>query len=166
MNNQITNTAEHQIIKQVVSIWTAQNKVVTDFFSKHPDEVYAKEVAPGRNRAVYLFGHLIAASDGMIPLLGLGERLYPQLEPVFLASPDNTSATMPSIPELKEMWNTVNTKLTNHFNNMQPSDWLDRHTKVSPEDFAKEPHRNKLNILLSRTNHLSYHSGQLNLLGK
>jgi len=64
------------------------------------------------------------------------------------------------------MWNTVNTTLTNHFNTMQPSDWLDRHTKVSPEDFAKEPHRNKLNILLTRTNHLSYHSGQLNLLSK
>ena len=46
MNNQTTNAAEHQIIKQMINIWTAQNKVVTDFFNKHPDEVYTKEVAP------------------------------------------------------------------------------------------------------------------------
>jgi hypothetical protein len=29
---------------------------------------------------------------------------------------------------------------------------------------AKEPHRNKLNLLMNRTNHLSYHLGQLVLL--
>ena len=32
------------------------------------------------------------------------------------------------------------------------------------EDFIKEPHRNKLNIILTRTTHLSYHTGQLALL--
>lgn len=36
-----------------------------------------------------------------------------------------------------------------------------KHSAVSEEDFAKEPHRNKLNLLLNRTNHLSYHHGQL-----
>ena len=33
-----------------------------------------------------------------------------------------------------------------------------------PEDFIKEPHRNKLNVLLTRTTHLAYHAGQLALL--
>jgi len=34
----------------------------------------------------------------------------------------------------------------------------------SAEDFAKEPHRNKLNIIISRTSHLQYHTGQIALL--
>ena len=37
---------------------------------------------------------------------------------------------------------------------------------VSDEDFAREPHRNKLNVLISQTNHLSYHPGQLSLPAK
>jgi len=35
---------------------------------------------------------------------------------------------------------------------------------VSDEDFSKEPHRNKLNVIINRTNHMSYHLGQLILL--
>jgi hypothetical protein len=41
---------------------------------------------------------------------------------------------------------------------------MDRHTAVSEADFALNPSRNKLSILISRTNHQSYHLGQLNLL--
>jgi len=40
------------------------------------------------------------------------------------------------------------------------SDWRQRHTAVSEEDFAKDPSRNRFAVLLSRTNHLSYHLGQ------
>ena len=41
---------------------------------------------------------------------------------------------------------------------------FEKHTAVSEEDFSKEPHRNKLNIVISRTSHLQYHTGQLVLL--
>jgi hypothetical protein len=37
---------------------------------------------------------------------------------------------------------------------------------VTEEDFANEPHRNRLAILLSRTSHASYHLGQLMFLKK
>ena len=40
------------------------------------------------------------------------------------------------------------------------SGWLERHAAVSEEDFAKDPSRNRFAVLLSRTNHLSYHLGQ------
>jgi short-subunit dehydrogenase len=49
---------------------------------------------------------------------------------------------------------------------MQPSayptnsDWAQKHTHVSAEDFAANPHRNRLSILLSRTSHVAYHLGQ------
>ena len=39
-------------------------------------------------------------------------------------------------------------------------DWLHKHTAVSDEEFVKDPTRNRLAIVLSRTNHASYHLGQ------
>jgi len=43
---------------------------------------------------------------------------------------------------------------------------LHKHTSVSEEDFAKEPHRNRLNVLTTRTTHLASHYGQLIFLKK
>jgi hypothetical protein len=153
-----------QIVKQIISAYTAQAKVITDLFNKYDDAVYQNEVAPGRNRAVYLLGHLVAASDGLFPILGFGERIFPKLERLFTLNPDLTFANIPPLAELKDNWATVNTALTAHFAQLQPEEWLERHTRVSEADFALEPHRNKLNVLISRTNHISYHAGQLVLL--
>ncbi len=83
---------------------------------------------------------------------------------MFSTSPDKAVDNLPSISELKEKWKQVNSTLTGHFKAMTPADWLGRHSNVSEEDFAKEPGRNKLNVLMGRTNHQSYHLGQLNLL--
>lgn len=71
---------------------------------------------------------------------------------------------MPTVTELKENRITVNTKLGLHFQPTTIEKWFDRHTAVSAEDFVKEPHRNKLNVVISRTNHLANHIGQLLLL--
>jgi hypothetical protein len=54
----------------------------------------------------------------------------------------------------------VNSKLTSAFEEFTPLDWLKKHNAVSDEDFAKDPTRNRLAVLMSRTNHASYHSGQ------
>jgi len=157
----ISNPQVQQIIKQAISSWAAQSKVVTDLFNLYNDDHYLQEVAPARNRGIYLLGHLTSASDGMLPLLGFGERLYPELEQLFSNNPDRTFDQLPPISELKEKWNVLNSALQNHFNQLRPEEWLDRHTKVSPEDFAAQPERNKLGVLLGRTNHISYHTGQL-----
>jgi hypothetical protein len=58
----------------------------------------------------------------------------------------------------------VNEALQQNFAAMQPQDWFQKHTAVSDEDFAKEPHRNKMNVLISRTIHQAYHVGQLAFL--
>ena len=160
-NETINNIQVQQIIKQVISSWATQNKVVTDLFNLHEDEYYLKIVAPNRNRGVYILGHLISASDGMLPLLGFGERLYPELEQLFSNNPDYTFEQLPSVTELKKKWAALNVKLQDQFNKLTPEEWLDRHTKVSSEDFSIQPERNKLSIVLGRTNHISYHAGQL-----
>jgi uncharacterized damage-inducible protein DinB len=167
MNSAINNPATestNQIITQIINLWAAQNKTVTAFFNKYDDSAYNKEVAPTRNRAIYLLGHLIAVNDGMLPIFGLGVRLFPEYEDMFIKNPDKTVDNLPTIAQLKQNWETLNTTLSNHFNTMTATDWLSKHTLVSSEDFAQNPLRNKLNVLLSRTTHQSYHTGQLNLL--
>jgi hypothetical protein len=109
----------------------------------------------------YLFGHLTAVNDGMISILGFGEKLHPELETVFLFNKDKSGQTMPSLASLKKNWKEINATLNAHIELMSTDDWFTKHTKVSEEDFAKEPHRNKLNIIISRTHHQSYHLGQL-----
>ena len=57
-------------------------------------------------------------------------------------------------------WNVVNAELWKGFEKMSWNDWVQRHSAVSEEDFAKDASRNRFAVLLSRTNHLSYHLGQ------
>jgi hypothetical protein len=67
----------------------------------------------------------------------------------------------PSVAELRKYWKEVNAKLSAAITTTTSNEWFAKHTAVSAEDFAKEPLRNKLNVLISRTNHQSYHLGQL-----
>ena len=165
MNTQqqtIPALAEKQLfIKMVLTAWEIQNKRVDNLVDTLTDDQLGKETAPGRNTGIYIFGHLTAVNDGIIPLLGLGEKLYPHLEKIFLSTPDKSDLPFPSVTELKKYWKEINSTLSGHFAQMQPDQWFERHIAVSEDDFAKEPHRNKLNILITRTNHQSYHAGQL-----
>ncbi|BAV04347.1 DinB superfamily protein [Filimonas lacunae] len=159
-----TTAATEQVIQQFIQAWHTQNKAVSKYFQKYDDAVYMQEVAPGRNRAIYLLGHLTSVSDNLLPLLGLGERLYPQLEELFGTNPDKTFEELPTVAELKDYWEKVSSRLAAHFKHMQTYEWLEPHTRVSEEDFAADPFRNKLNVLMSRTVHIGYHLGQLTLL--
>jgi hypothetical protein len=96
----------------------------------------------------------------MLPLLGMGERLYPEFDVAFVSNPDKSQAAIPSHEQVRQAWTTVNGELLKGLEKMSWSDWVQRHTAVSEEDFAKDPSRNRFSILLSRTNHLSYHLGQ------
>lgn len=144
--------------------WNARILQGDKLFASLTDEQLQKEVAPGKNTGVYLLGHLTAANDSIVKLLDMGEPLYPELYKLFIEAPDKTISDLPSVANLKTYWANVNANLAKHFSALSPDDWFKKHTSVSEEDFAKEPHRNKLNIVLTRTNHFSYHMGQLALL--
>lgn len=146
--------------------WNTHVDRADKLFNTLSDEQLHEEVATGRNTGVYLLGHLTAVHDALFPLLGLGEKLYPELENTFIKNPDKSGMEKPMIKDLKNFWPEVNNKLSQHFNQMTTEEWFKKHTSVSEEDFDKEPHRNKLNVLLSRTNHLAYHLGQLAFLKK
>jgi len=136
------------------------------FFTDLSADQLEARVAPGKNRLIYLWGHLAAVNDAMLPLLGIGERLHPEFDSIFLKSPDGTAADVPSAVELSLAWKAINEKLLSDMEALAPAEWLERHTSVSEEDFAKEPHRNRFAILLSRTSHIAYHMGQAVLAPK
>jgi uncharacterized damage-inducible protein DinB len=157
-----TMTTHQQLfVTMALSAWESTLKHTSKIFDSLSDEQMLKEVAPGRNRAIYLLGHLVAVNDGMLKILGFGEKKYPQLETTFLTNPDNPGIPMPTVQELRTYWKDSISLLNSHFSKMLPEDWFARHTAVSEADFEKEPHRNKLNVLINRTNHQEYHRGQL-----
>jgi DinB superfamily len=151
-------------IKIAVASWETQVKRADKIFSDFSDTQLSADVSPGKNSGVYLLGHLTAVHDKILPLFGLGDGLYPFLENAFIKNPDKSGIEMPSVKELRQYWNNVNNKLAEHFSKMQADEWFQKHASVSAEDFIKEPHRNKLSVLLNRANHLSYHMGQVILL--
>ena len=151
-------------VKMTIDAWELQNSRVDKLLEELSDEQLEKGTAAGKNSGVYILGHLTAVSDGLLPILGLGERLYPQLEEVFIKNPENSDLEKPSPAELKQYWSAVIAKVREHLGELPAADWFTKHTAVSAEDFAKEPHRNKLNVLINRTIHQSYHLGQLNYL--
>jgi hypothetical protein len=128
------------------------------------DSDFQKRVAPERNRLYYLLGHLTAVHDRMLPLLLIGDRQHAELDEPFIANPDGTLGDPVSVPDLRKAWTETNNQLTAAFEGFSPQDWLHKHSSVSDADFAADPTRNRLAVVLSRTNHLSFHTGQIILV--
>jgi hypothetical protein len=159
-------TASTRFGAAVVKSWTGAIASLDKQFASFSDEELQQEVAPGKNRVFYLLGHLTAVHDRMLPLLRLGDRLHPELDKAFLTDPDRTAPDQISAADLRKAWADVNAKLNAAVIALPAEEWLTRHDAVSEEDFAKEPHRNRLSVLQSRTTHAGFHSGQVALVIK
>lgn len=158
--------SQEVFVTMALNAWNGQLKRATGTFESLTDEQLMQEVAPGRNRAVYLMGHLIATHDALLTLLRLGGRLHPELDEIFITHPDNVNTKMPGAQELRQYWQEVHNKLAEHFKALTPAQWLERHNAMTDEDWVKEPHRNRMSVLIGRTNHIAYHLGQLVLIKK
>ena len=156
-------TPEESIVKSAVHAWKQQLERADKLFSGLSEQQLLAEVAPGKNRLIYLWGHLTAVHDAMLPLLGLGRRLHPELDALFVTGADRTAAQLPAAADLKRLWDEVSDTLLAGFNRYTPADWAGKHSVVSDEDFAANPLRNRFAILLSRTSHVAYHLGQAQL---
>jgi len=156
-------STEEVFVANTVGVWKGAFERADKFFNGLTDEELQKHVAPDRNRLIYLWGHLTAMHDRMSVLLGVGERLIPRFDDAFLTSADGASE-LPPVAEVRKAWKLVSDQLNAGIAGLSPAQWLEKHTAVKDEDFAKDPLRNKLSILLTRTNHLSYHIGQTSLV--
>ena len=156
---------EESLVPVAIATWKSNLGRANKLFGGLDESALEKQVAPDRNRLVYLWGHLASTHDRMLQLLGIAERVHPEFYAIFLTSSDGAS-TLPPIDELREWWAQVNRRLEAGLRELTLNDWVARHTAVSEEDFAKEPLRNRFSILITRTNHLTYHVGQAVLAAK
>jgi hypothetical protein len=154
-------TAEQQLIDSALRAWKFNADRIETFFKSLSDEELEREIAPGRNRLLYLLGHIASINDAMLPLLGVGPRLHPELEAIFVANPDRAEPIALSGTQLKQIASEIDRALWSAFSKWSAADWLAKHTAVSDEDFAKEPYRNRFSVLLSRNTHMAFHYGQM-----
>src|SRR5271156_512629 len=101
-----------------LKVWKTQIDRADKLFAGLSPEQVLREIAPGRNRLLYLWGHLTAVHDAMLPLLGLGERLYPEFDAAFVINPDKSQKATPSHEEIRRAWITVNGELSKGFEKM------------------------------------------------
>ncbi len=155
-------TPDEVLIPAAISSWEQAVSRVGTLCLSCTEEQLLVEVAPGKNRIIYLWGHLTAIHDAMFNVLRLGERLHLELDAVFIAPPDR-SMPLPTSAGIARCWESIHTELRLRFTALSPNDWLERHGNVSAEEFERNPTRNRLAVLLNRTNHASYHLGQMML---
>jgi hypothetical protein len=159
-------STDQLFVAAAIKAWDQWTSRLSQFIESLTDaEMYAP-IAPGKNRAIYIVGHLLVVNDAIAPQLGLGQPLHAELNEAFLKQPDGAVAELPTPQFLKESWKALNTRLDALYRELTPAQWLERHALVSEEDFAKDPTRNRLSILHSRTSHNAYHLGQLRLITK
>ena len=154
---------ETSLIDSALRNWRSNVDRAGKLFENLSQEQLLQEVAPGKNRLIYLWGHLTAFNDALIPLLGFGSRIRPELALMFVSNPDRTVTTIFSGGELKIIWQETSQILWTGFSKLSVADWLLKHGAVSEEDFLREPHRNRFTVLLGRTTHIAYHLGQAKL---
>src|SRR2546428_992814 len=87
-----------------LKVWKAQIDRADKLFGSLSSEEVQHEIAPGRDRLLYLWGHLAAIHDAMLPLLGLGERLHPEFDVVFVSNPDKSQAATPSHEQVRQAY--------------------------------------------------------------
>src|SRR5258708_27796390 len=108
-------TSKKLSVQVAINSWRLVVERANKIFSNRTEDEFLKEVAPGKNRLIYLLGHLTAIHDAMFPILGLGERLHPELDSIFVSNPDKAGAQLPAAAELRKYWDEGNGKLLPQF---------------------------------------------------
>ncbi len=141
--------------------WDVFNKRMLKVLESISDEKFFLPIVPNGNSPSWLLGHLADTDDMLLELFGIRSRLFPELGKIYHHTRGTNQSGHFSRQELLLQWKQIVAELDAAFKKMNEQDWLSRHTAVSEEDFAKEPHRNKLNVMLSRVTHKASHLGQI-----
>lgn len=165
MSNKTGKMHTDTSIKMILDRWDQSIKSADQLFEQLSDDALLKETSPGKNRGIYLLGHLIAVHDEMLMILDLTREMqYPELYGPFHEEPDKAVSNLPATSELRTIWKTQCAYIAQQFAGVKTEEWFSKHTRVTVEAFATEPTRNKLNVVLTRVIHLQYHLGQMVLL--
>jgi len=156
-------TTETSLIDSALRGWKSNVERADKLFGPLSPEQLEQEVAPGRNRLIYLWGHLAAVNDALLPLLRIGGRLHPEFDGMFISNPDKSVELTVSAQSLKTAWEEINQKLWDGFAKFSTSDWAQRHTAVSEEDFERSRIGIDSRCCSEEQRTLPYHLGQATL---
>src|SRR3989442_13979213 len=95
---------EGSYVALALKVWKAQIERADKLFGGLSSEEVLREVAPGRNRLLYLWGHLTAMHDAMLPLLGLGDRFHPEFDVAFVSNPQKPQPLIPAHEQGVQTW--------------------------------------------------------------
>ena len=107
------------LIPAAISSWEQVVSRVGTLCLSCTEEQLLVEVAPGKNRIIYLWGHLTAIHDAMFNVLRLGERLHPELDAVFIARPER-SMPLPTPAADSEGWRSAFRTDVDHDSEVMP----------------------------------------------
>lgn len=146
--------------------WNTYNTRMQKVLDTIAPENFNKPIVLGGNTPSWLLGHLVDTDDKLLELFGISDRLFPELATIYHHERGANQSGHFSKDELTMKWQAVIAKLDAAFKSWRESDWHSKHTAVTEEDFKKEPHRNKLNVMLSRVTHKASHLGQIAMQSK
>jgi hypothetical protein len=81
----------------------------------------------------------------------------------FIDAPDCATYDLELNETLKSAWTAINEALASSFEKLTPTEWVELKPQISTSGLMFTPRHNRLSILLSLMNHLSYHLGQAKL---
>jgi len=146
--------------------WDVYNRRMQKAFEAISDENFNKPIVKGGNSPSWLLGHLADTDDALLELFGIRSRVFPELATIYHHERGTNQTGHLSKEDLNAKWKTIIAELDRAFKSMSESEWHGRHMAVSEDDFKKEPHRNKLNVMLSRVTHKASHLGQIDMQEK
>src|SRR5579864_3324148 len=111
-------TSQELSVKVATNSWRLVVERADKMFSGLTEDQLLGEVAPGKNRVIYLWGHLIAVHDRMFSILGLGPRLHPELDAVFIDNPDKAIAEIPPRSEERRVGKECRSRLLSQFQSL------------------------------------------------
>jgi uncharacterized damage-inducible protein DinB len=155
---------ENVLVETIVQSWKHAVRRADEVFLELSDEQLELQVSPGQNRIYYLLGHLAAVHDRALPILGGYERMYPELDINFIDSVDCATYDLELNESLKASWTAINDAITYSCEKLSPAEWVEHQAEQPVAGLRLAPRLNRLAILLSLLNHLSYHLGQIQLV--
>jgi uncharacterized damage-inducible protein DinB len=141
--------------------WDAYNRRMQKALDTISEESFYKPIVKDGNSPSWLMGHLADTDDALLELFGIRQRIFPELATIYHHERGTNQSGHLSKAELLNKWIVIVSELDRAFKRMSEKEWHARHMAVSEEDFKKEPHRNKLNVMLSRVTHKASHLGQM-----
>lgn len=144
--------------------FAVQYELVTEWLSGivggYSDSDFSLSLAPGKNHALWILGHLVTSDDDLSLFLGKGELLFPEYTKVFsqgckLIPPEEC----PQPAELKNALQNVIEKNRKIYSGLTEDELDTPHSmlKEGEDDYFKTKRR----VLISWQLHTVYHTGQL-----